>query len=59
MISAQGWGGQQIYIVPKLDLVVTTSSNGWVPDSSAISQFNDLEKIVVKRIIPLVVQEQS
>ena len=52
-ISARGWGGQQIFVIPDLNIVITTSANGWVSDTSAHSQFDQLEDLVVNEIIPL------
>ncbi len=56
LISARGWGGQQIYIVPDYDLVITTSANGWLSDSDAASQFSSLQYIVTSRLIPCFVE---
>jgi CubicO group peptidase (beta-lactamase class C family) len=57
LISARGWGGQQIYIVPEFNLVVTTSSNGMISDENASSNFGYLENIVVNRVIDLFIEE--
>ena len=58
-ISARGWGGQQIYIVPQLNLVITSVCNGWVSDSLAYSQYGQIEDIVVNRLIPLIIEYNS
>ncbi|MDC0558872.1 beta-lactamase family protein [Candidatus Izimaplasma bacterium] len=57
LISARGWGGQQIYIVPDLNLVVTSSSNGFVSDSTAGSQYVEIEDMVVNEIIKLFIEK--
>ena len=57
LISARGWGGQHIYIIPQFDMVITSSSLGNVADAQAHSQFDEIEFLLVHRIIELFVLE--
>jgi len=52
-ISARGWGGQQIYIVPDENIIVITSADGWVSDNIAQTQFTALHSVAENHIIPL------
>jgi len=52
-ISARGWGGQQIYIVPEENIIVITSADGWVSSNIAQTQFTALLSVAENQIIPL------
>ncbi len=56
LISARGWGGQMIYIVPEYNVVLTSLAEGYVSDSSAGSQFDEIEDLLVNDIIPLFIE---
>lgn len=56
LISARGWGGQQIYVVPEYNIVVTTATNGWVRDAAANRQFGESERLVIE-VIELIIKE--
>ena len=52
MISAVGHGGQFIYLVPDINLVISVSCVGGVEDSVSEKQFEEMEKMIVAKIIP-------
>lgn len=57
-ISARGWGGQQIFVLPDLNLVVTSSMDGWVADSKAGTQFDEIESLIIDQVITLFVNNE-
>ncbi len=57
IISAKGWGGQNIYILPDFDIVITTSANGIISGDIASTQFDEIDDFIVEDIIPLLINE--
>ncbi len=53
LYAAIGHGGQFIYIVPELSLVITAASYGVVADSAADRTFKALRNAIVNKILPL------
>ena len=52
IISARGYGGQLIYIVPELNLVITSLLNAW-DDTTEHIQYDSIEYLIVEELIPL------
>lgn len=57
-ISAKGWGGQFIYIIPELELIITTGASGSVSSESSGNQFDQIENIIIDDIIPHFIDEK-
>lgn len=53
LFGAVGHGGQFIYIVPEYELVITASTIGGVSDAKASEQFDAVENLVIRKIVPL------
>jgi hypothetical protein len=53
LIAAYGHGGQFIYIIKDLNLVITASCYGAVSDGLAAEHFTRLHQSIVHEIIPL------
>lgn len=56
IITAVGHGGQFIYIVPELDLIITAACYGAVADSQSNRAFNMVRDTIVYKLIPRFVQ---
>jgi uncharacterized repeat protein (TIGR02543 family) len=53
IISANGYGGQHIYIIPAYDLVITTLANAYVSGEDANIQYNAIDAFVIDDILRL------
>jgi CubicO group peptidase (beta-lactamase class C family) len=51
---ASGYGGQLIYVIPTLDLVLVTTADASVPFSSVMQQSNAIEDFIEASVIPSV-----
>lgn len=52
VISAIGYGGQFISVVPELDAVITLSTKGWQDEDEALNTYNQAETLLWHVIIP-------
>ena len=54
LISARGWGGQLVYLLPDDNLIIIiTTANGWVYEQNASIQAAALNDVIINQIIPL------
>lgn len=52
MFEAVGHGGQFIFIIPDLELIITSSAIGAVEDTKAGQTFSEIESMIVNDVIP-------
>jgi CubicO group peptidase (beta-lactamase class C family) len=56
---ASGYGGQLIFVIPALDLVVVTTADAEVPFSAVMKQSNEIEDMIESFVIPSIQEVHS
>lgn len=56
MFAAVGHGGQFIYVVPELDIVIVAGATGAVSNDISYKSFVDIQAAIVNEIIPIYIE---